>query len=32
MESAGGVEHERDRDRIALENENYIYFGINFES
>jgi hypothetical protein len=28
----GGVEEERDRDRVALESENYTYFGTNFES
>ena len=27
-----GVEEERDRDRVVLKNENYIYFEINFES
>jgi len=25
----GGVEEERDRDKVALENENYAYFGTN---
>ena len=24
-----GVEEERDRDKVALENENYTYFGTN---
>jgi len=28
----GGVEEERDRDRVVLKSENYIYFEINFES
>ena len=28
----GGIEEERDRDRVVLESENYIYFKINFES
>jgi len=28
----GGIEEERDRDSVVLENENYTYFGTNFES
>ena len=27
----GGVEEERNRDRVVLDNKNYIYFEINFE-
>ena len=28
----GGVEEERDRDKVVLKNENYIYFETNFKS
>jgi hypothetical protein len=27
----GGIKEERNKDRVVLDNENYIYFGINFE-